>query len=307
MKKLNKVLITGVNGYIGSCLARFLKNTFNVSQIHGVDNNFDEHVNRYCNVLYNDSFENIDPTPYDAVFHLAAHSLITPSLLDPLRYYDNNVSKTCTFLRKFRPETSLIFASTAAVYKHDGNTSVNGDISPQTPYGFSKLMCEQMIKDSHIKNTVAFRFFNVAGAYMSSTGQNTNQPHVLTRLCEAYKHGKPFEVYGNDYNTPDGSCVRDFIHVNDVCTAMYTMASHFNNHEKSGKYTYNLGNGKGVSILELVDEFESLVGKLVNVKCIGQRPGDPAILVADTSEWFLPNSFSLSDIIESHWEYVKGK
>lgn len=306
---MKRAVVTGSNGYIGLVLCKMLKEKG--YYVIGVDTKLYVN-NKYCDEMINDDIAaihlNIKRSDDYSYFHLAASSLLGPSATNPLLYYENNTAKTIKLLQTMKPR-NIVFASTAAVYApHDKTVNERSVLSPPNNYGRSKLWCEQVIDSCFVTDNIracSFRFFNVIGTY-GEVGLQNNTPHVLSQLCEAGLKNKPFNINGTDYQTRDGTCVRDYVHVVDVCRAMIHM-SELLDASAPRHFKYNLGTGIGTSVKEMVDIFRT-VAKDVNTNWIGRREGDPPYLVADPSKFiedtnfnYYYNSEHLPDIISEVW------
>jgi UDP-glucose-4-epimerase GalE len=320
MIKKNKpfnVLITGCNGYIGKILCKYIKSSFNDSFIIGVDVVKDVN-NIYVDAMYTNGagdrkiLENFKTHDIDFVFHLGAVASVPDSFLRPSHYYHNNVSQTIDLINNLNEiewRGKLVFASSAGVYYQSNDLyRENHLLGPGHPYGRSKLMAEAIIEDisrlSHIDTTV-FRFFNVVGA-CGEVGDHLDSGHVLQKLCKAAFNNSEFEMYGTNLNTIDGSCVRDFIDVLDICEA-FIRATDYN---KSDVYkVYNLGTSEGTSVKQLIHMFEEVTGKKINAVECPQRKGDPIFLVADGSAFAKDAEFKyqtdLKHSIKTAWDHYQ--
>ena len=223
-----------------------------------------------------------------AIIHFAGSIVVPDSVSDPLGYYLNNTVKSrslmevavATGVKKF------IFSSTAAVYGMTGEKPIDEDtpLKPMSPYGSSKLMTEIMLADTaraHDFRYVALRYFNVAGADpLGRTGQSTPRAtHLIKVTCETALGQRPrVEVFGTDYPTPDGTCIRDYIHVKDLARAHMSALAHLNAGGKSD--VFNCGYGKGYSVLQVIDAVKRTSNRDFEVKMSPRRPGDPAAVVA---------------------------
>ena len=221
----------------------------------------------------------------DLVVHLAALANVPDSVINPLGYYDNNTAKTVTLLKMMQrfAVKKIVFSSTAAVYGEPNYNPIDElhVKKPVNPYGDSKLMCEQIIKDSAaaygIQDTI-FRYFCAAGATCINGEARQKESHLIPVIIDQVLGKRAIvEVFGTNFDTPDGSGVRDFIHVADIARA-HVLA--INSLDRYPNEEYNLGNGKGFSVLELLRITEEVLHKKVNFKLSPPRPGDPATLVA---------------------------
>jgi UDP-glucose 4-epimerase len=252
-----------------------------------------------------------------AIIHFAASIVVPDSVHDPLAYYENNTMNTCLLLEAARDAgiKQFIFSSTAAVYGNPARVPVREDAAtaPISPYGSSKLMSEIMLHDAskaYGLRFVVLRYFNVAGADPKGrTGQATqNATHLIKVASEAALGKRPkIDIYGTDYPTPDGTCIRDYIHVSDLARAHSAALAHLRRGGASA--TFNCGYGHGASVREVIDAVRRVSGRDFPVEIQGRRPGDPASLVADvqrirtTLDW--RPQFQNLDIIVSHalaWE-----
>lgn len=308
------VAITGSHGYIGSVLRKEL--TERGYETICCDNKLTLDGDlRYLRNISNESFDSdhyIDMVidyDCDTIFHLAASSLLGPSATDPLLYYYNNTSCTINMIKKLADrgwQGRIVFSSTAAVYG-DQPQAVTEDspLQPCNYYGKSKLACEEALSIAHmygIKTTV-FRYFNVAGAY-DDVGQDSGEPHIITRICNATAGRAPLYVFGNNYPTDDGTCIRDYVHVRDICGAqIFAM-------ENQVDGTYNLGSHSGTSVYEIISAFIDTNRKDVEYSFTDRREGDPALLIANPNK-FIDKGFEykysqLDTIVKSAWEYFQN-
>jgi UDP-glucose 4-epimerase len=258
-----------------------------------------------------------------AIIHFAASIVVPDSVREPLAYYRNNTMNTCMLLDAALEAgvKQVIFSSTAAVYGNAGQSPVREDAPtpPISPYGSSKLMSEIMLHDvsrAHDLRFVVLRYFNVAGADPKRrTGQSTaGATHLIKVACETALGRRPkIDVYGTDYPTPDGTCVRDYIHVSDLARAHSAALAYLRRGGASA--TFNCGYGHGASVLDVIDAVRRASGRDFPVEITGRRPGDPASLVADvarirsTLDW--RPQFDNLDTIVTHalaWErQLSGK
>lgn len=317
-------IVTGSFGYIGSVLTKVLHESN--YYVVGIDRNpeagqcwtHNKTRTKYCDDFLCDDFASekalhiLKEYPNATIFHLAADSLLGPSAYDPLSYYENNTAKTLKLIQNLKPTHKFIFASTAAVYAEtDKVVTESSEIDPPNNYGRSKLWCEQIIDSCYeiLKlKAVSFRFFNVIGAY-GNMGQLPNTPHIINKLCDKAIHkDSPFVITGDDYDTRDGTCVRDYLHVVDVCRALIH-ADNFLTDKDPCSLKFNLGTKHGTTVKEIVDLFVGLCAH-VEYRVGERRIGDPAYLVANPNKFIKTTGFkyqhksnNLDLMIKSHWSY----
>ena len=262
-----KILITGSEGYIGQHLAKKLK----------VADTLDIVNNPTYKIDIRNKF-NIEEE-YDVVIHLAAKVQVGESAKDPLLYYDTNINGTINVLNI--KAKNFIFASTGAVEHMN------------CPYAISKKACEEIIQQHcstyNIPYTI-FRFYNVIG----SDGINPTNPDGLFYALIKAIDSKEFNIYGNDYNTPDGTCIRDYVHVNEICDAI-TKAIHL-----PANRIESLGHGKGNSVLTIVNKFKEVNAVDFNVNIVGRRDGDTEISVLKETSSYLTNLYTLETLLKWH-------
>lgn len=226
------------------------------------------------------------------IVHCAGTSLVGMSITRPSDYYNNNVVKTVQMLdhvKHWNSKPFVVFSSSAAVYGNPEVLPVTEDSTtvPINPYGNTKLMIERILHDYDIAyglKSFCFRYFNAAGADMwgSELGPEPGDTHIIPRIFEAYQNNRPFRLFGTTYDTPDGSCVRDYIHVCDLALAHLNACQQLSG--GSDSETFNLGTGTGYSNLQIIDAFREIVGN-VTVHKAPQREGDPALLIADATRY----------------------
>jgi UDP-glucose 4-epimerase len=254
----------------------------------------------------------------DAVIHFAGSIVVPESMADPTKYYRNNTAASAALIEAAirAGVRNFIFSSTAAVYGVPDVPIVTEDLTlePINPYGRSKLMTEWMLADAaraHDFRFVALRYFNVAGADPKGrTGQSTpNATHLIKRACQTALGRYPYlEIFGEDFSTPDGTGVRDYIHVTDLIAAHLLALDHLRGGGESG--IFNVGYGRGFSVRDVVAAAEAVIGKPIAVKQSPRRPGDPAMLVADSSrlkqrlKW-QPQHDDLSTIIGTAYDWER--
>ena len=289
-----KILVTGGAGYIGSHVVRQLgENGENVITLDTLCTGFEAAVT-HGELVIGDTGDAalldriFDNHAIDTVMHFAAHTIVPESVADPLKYYGNNTANSRTLMERAHAhgDKHEVFSSTAAVYgiPPEGKASEATATRPINPYGSSKLMTEWMLRD--LSNAggpsyVALRYFNVAGCEPGGTiGQSTPKATLLVKVaCEAAVGLRPgISVYGTDYPTPDGTGLRDYIHVEDLATAHLDALNYLRDGGKST--TLNCGYGHGYSVREVLAAVERVNGAPLNITEEPRRAGDPPILIA---------------------------
>lgn len=304
-----KVAVTGASGYIGSVLCKMLQ-----EQGHEVYANDWTPLNHsyydtlnICSYEENEFVRTVTDNNIDVVFHLAATSLVGPDLYHPLLYFWNNSSKTTELCMKLQArgwDGHIIFASTAAVYNSvDYPLKESDDTKPVSIYGQSKLQCEQVLNYAQLYNikVTIFRFFNVAGAY-DDLGEEFEDTHLISRLSSAAINNHPITVYGDDYPTADGTCIRDYVNVRDICRAQLFAAT------EKAYGIYNLGSTTGTSVYQMISIFSSVTNNVLPIEVGKRRFGDSAFLVADASAFMqlgFEYKYNIYDTIASSYEHFK--
>ena len=275
-------LITGGSGYLGVHLAKEL----NQRGWRVITLDLKDHK-KYFNVAYRGDVRDKDiltkifkSDKIDTVFHLAGRIEVGESFKEPTVFYDHNLAGTCNLLNMMVTHgvKNIVYSSSAAVYKQqDDNIREDGEIAHNSPYGYTKYASECAIRDSGL-NYVNFRYFNLAGADPDGEfGENHNpETHLIPRILQNLNS---FQIYGNDYNTADGTCIRDYVHVSDVAAAHVDGALHLLAGGENS--TLNLGTGLGYSVLEIIGKIEQITGQKITYNYSTRRPGDPSRLVAD--------------------------
>ncbi len=287
-----EILITGGAGYIGSVVGEHLQTLgYSLVVIDDLRDGKKEAVPASA-TFYAANFS--DETILDIIFtthnitsviHLAASANVPDSVVRPLPYYQNNVTGTIALLKKMKQYDvkSILFSSTAAVYGIPvNNTITETDIlKPVNPYGWSKLFDEQIIADTaaaHGLEYTIFRYFCAAGATAKNGESRGNESHLIPLVIDtALGKRDEIKVFGNQFPTPDGTGVRDYIHVSDIARA-HELA--LNVKGKITNQIFNLGTNAGYSVLEIIEETEKVLGQKVNFTIVNERPGDPPSLIA---------------------------
>jgi UDP-glucose 4-epimerase len=314
-----RVLVTGASGYIGGQTAVQLKDQGH--EVYGLDwARLPEHLHALdiFDGFVQFDFDSLESQLWlqvnqpDAIIHCAGTSLVGPSMMNPEEYYNNNFVKTkklLDFLRSINWQGRFIFSSSAATYGNPVITPCNevDPTEPISPYGQSKLMIEWLLKSyqrAYGLDFVAFRYFNACGADPKARhGQAPGATHIIARILENYLAGKDFVCNGNDYDTPDGTCVRDYVHVSDIADA-HIMAL---NPMLVVSDVYNLGTTAGASNLEVMKTAASVVDNDFACQYGPRREGDPALLTADASKFtnhagWKPK-YNLKDTIAHAWAW----
>jgi len=314
---MSTVVVTGAAGFIGGQISLQLQDAGH--RVVGIDRRYypGHLAGTFERFVHNDFASDtalnalIQERPA-AIIHCAATSLVGPSMKWPADYYNNNTVKTHRMLDivlQAIPETRIIFSSTAAVYGDPVMVPCQ-EVDPKepiNPYGESKLMTEMMLGSYHKAyelDYVAFRYFNACGAdSLGRHGEEADGTHIIARLVECIRDKKVFELFGNDYPTEDGTCVRDYVHVEDIARA-HLMAL---DSEKIPAGVYNLGSNQGTSNHKIIMAAQQVIGSLPEIQAGPRRAGDPATLTASSDRfdalagtW---RQWTLNDMIRHTWEW----
>ena len=314
-----KVLVTGGAGYIGSVLVyTLIADGHQVNVVDDLSNGFVENIHRNANFIEGSFLDhnilNKALSDVEAVFHLAAKIRVEEGENKPDLYKKVNVDGTLNLIRvcKEKEIKKFIFASSAAVYGNSEDFPVTERTkeSPVNVYGQTKLEIDKYLEKNAAElqiSSISFRFFNVGGALKNSAGnwlriKHEGATHLIPSILQS-SPTNPLLIYGNDWPTPDGTPIRDFVHVTDLADALVKSLAHL---EKPGNTVINIGSAKGSTVLEVVAVAESVLGRKINYKVIGRRPGDSFALVTnnqvakDVLGWAPVNS--LSNILEDATE-----
>lgn len=320
------ILVLGGAGYIGSHTALELVKAGNEvviadNLVTGYRKAIPEGAKFYEGDLRDSDFlDNLfHQEKIDAVIHFAAYSLVGESVTNPLKYYDNNLYGTKVLLEAMVKNNvgKIVFSSTAAIYGEPENIPIleSDRTCPTNPYGETKLAMEKMFKwtaEAHGLRYVSLRYFNACGADESGTiGEAHNPESHLIPLILQVPNGKreTISIYGTDYDTPDGTCIRDYIHVTDLAQAHILAVQYLNNGGESD--IFNLGNGVGYSVREVIETARKVTGHPIPATETSRRAGDPARLVASSEKaksvlGWKPVHDSLEEIIASAWNWHKN-
>ena len=316
------VIVTGGCGYIGSHIARACKQ--NGDHVHIVDRVKRDHTLKGIDGYLIADFAsdealsmiiNLEP---DVIVHCAGTSLVGPSISDPAEYYNNNISKTIAMLnvlKDMNKKPVIMFSSSASVYGVPGTCPIDegSDIQPISPYGATKAMSERILADYQLAygiHSMCFRYFNAAGAepFEFDLGQEPGATHIIARALEASIANRGFTINGSDYDTDDGTCVRDYIHVWDLARAHVLGINYMlDDYPQAGAYVMNLGTATGISNKQIVDYVYKKYG-LPFVNYGPNRPGDPNILIAEATQaknilGWTPEHSDIDTIINSAYKW----
>lgn len=316
-----KVLVVGGAGYIGSHIVNLLgQQGYSVTTLDDLSTGHQDAVITGDFVQGNCGdrhiLDSVLARGFDAVMHFASFIQVGESVQHPDKYYQNNVVNTLALLDGMRTYgvRNFIFSSTAATFGEPQYTPIDEGHSqkPINPYGRTKLMVEQALADydkAYGIKSVCLRYFNAAGADPDGQLGERHDPetHLIPLVLQAASGRRPhISVFGRDYDTPDGTCIRDYIHIQDLCSAHWLSLQSLMNGGDS--QAYNLGNGNGFSVQEVIDTAEQVTGRKIPVVYTTRREGDPARLVADSTlarkqlGW-QPQYADLATIIEHAWKW----
>tara|TARA_Y200000002_G_scaffold30404_1_gene22563 strand:+ start:2629 stop:3603 length:975 start_codon:yes stop_codon:yes gene_type:complete len=317
-----KLLIPGGAGYIGSHMVKYAQECGHEVVVLDDFSTGHEWAIKDCEVLRVNLLDQdklaqlLKGLSFDGVIHFAAKSLVGESVQQPDVYYRNNVVGTLNLVNEMINNDihNLVFSSTAAIFGNPITEKIAEDHpkNPINPYGQSKLMVENMLRDIcavHGINATCFRYFNAAGADPSGSIGEAHDPetHLIPNILKSMiSGGSSLKVFGNDYETPDGTCVRDYVHVTDLAQAHLLGLEHMKHNR--GFSAFNLGNGSGFSVLDVIRSCERVVKNTIPHDLDFRRAGDPARLVADSSaaireiSWE-PKFSDLDTLIESAWRW----
>ena len=312
---MTKVLVTGGAGYIGAHVAAELLNEgYSVRIYDDFSNGLHKRVDgKFRDIVEGDILDREKLLQamqgVDAVVHLAAKKAVEESVKNPLKYYENNVGGTLNLLAAMSAKgvKTIVFSSSAAVYSPNDKDAVEetDPTVPLSPYGATKLLSEELIssvgnaeKISH----VSLRYFNVVGSAIPEFGDNSKD-NLVPKVFLALKNGKRPEIYGSDYPTPDGTCIRDYIHVHDLAKAHVAALKKAESGFTSA--VYNVGSGKGYSVREMMNQISQTLGKDINPQESPARAGDSPKLIASIKKieqelGWRPTA-TLKEMIDSSW------
>lgn len=319
---MKKVLVTGGSGYIGSVVARQLLDMgYDVAVFDNLERGHRSFVDERARFFDGDLrdatavqrvFETTKP---DAVLHFAAYALVGESMVDPMLYFSNNVLGGINLLAAMERHACdrIIFSSSCATYGIPPSLPIEEDTvqSPTNPYGQSKLMFEEMCRwlqaIKGLKPTF-LRYFNAAGAVPEWDLGEDHEPetHIIPNVLKvALGQRDAVQIFGDDYPTPDGTCIRDYVHLKDLCSA-HVLAL-----EKNALGAFNLGTGKGVSVKEIVETCRKVTGRPIAVKICPRRAGDPPALYASGEKarqvmGWIPRYSDMETIVRDAWTFISA-
>ncbi len=335
-KSKYKILVTGGTGYIGShTVVELQQSGFDVVIADNLSNSSAEVVDAIAEITGKKSdFEKVDLSDYNscvflfkkytnikAVIHFAAYKAVGESVANPLKYYHNNLFSLVNLLKAMKDNNvrQFIFSSSCTVYGNPDSLPVNETmpIKPAlSPYGNTKQIAEEILFDNVNAdvdlNVISLRYFNPIGAHSSAIiGENCNDEpnNLLPYITQTAMGIRPvLRVFGNDYDTPDGTAVRDYIHVCDLAEAHVKALIRLIDNQNEKKFeVFNIGTGNGFSVLEVINAFEKVSGVKLNYKIVDRRPGDVTAVWADTKlannvlKWSAVRN--LDEMVESAWKW----
>ena len=317
-----RVLVTGGAGYVGSvCSRQLLESGHEVVIIDDLSTGHPEAVPsgaEFHQIGHGDRAAVacvLRQHRIDAVFHFAAKALIAESVSNPGWFFDVNIASGIALLETLRDfgVRRFVFSSSAAVYGNPVSVPIRED-DPKDPvnsYGETKLMFERILRwyaSAYSWTVAAFRYFNASGATKDAGENHRPETHVIPLLLEvAAGERKHFEIYGADYATEDGTCIRDYVHVSDIAAA-HLLALEMP--QSAGMQAYNIGTGKAYSVREVITAVEEVTGQRISTRMAKRRPGDPAILCASPEKLkrdlgWKPQSSDLRSIVRSAWQWKR--
>jgi len=312
------VLVTGGAGYIGSVICdQLLAEGHRVVVIDNLSKGHRDALAAEATLVEADLldsaavYETLKHHQVEAVIHMAASSLVGESMSQPSKYYRNNLWATLGLLEALADSgvSSVVFSSTAAVYGNPEKQPIEeyDPTVPTNPYGETKLAVERALhwySVAHRLHYVALRYFNAAGATDTRGARHSPETHLIPLVLDAADNGSNVAMFGDDYPTHDGTCVRDYIHVSDLARAHVMALTSLI--ETRASATFNLGCGQGYSVREVIDAAQRVTGRSIKVETQPRRAGDPAVLVASSTKirealGWIPKFELLDDIVGSAW------
>lgn len=312
---MERVLITGGAGYIGAHIANDLADAgYQVRILDDFSNGLERRVVRFKEIHRADILDREAVVKavkgVDSVIHLAAKKAVGESVDNPLKYYENNVGGTLNLLAAMSMSgvSKIVFSSTAAVYAPSEKDAISEDdpTEPLSPYGATKLLSEELISTiGHAEgwSSISLRYFNVVGSGSDELGDNSKD-NLVPKVFQALASGEVPEIYGDDYPTPDGTCIRDYIHVSDLSHSHIAALQAIQ--ERQISEIYNVGSGVGYSVREVINQVETTIGRSTNARVVPRRAGDSPKLISNidhiSKDLGWKPRLSLKDMVESAWQ-----
>jgi UDP-glucose 4-epimerase len=318
-----RLLVTGGAGYIGSVVTlHLLRAGHDVAVLDDLSTGHADGVPDGAVLVEGTLAEDAagvlsSGDPYDGVLHFAAKALVGESVEHPERYWRTNVAGTLGLLDAMRANAvpRLVFSSTAATYGEPDEVPIRetAPTRPTNPYGASKLAVDMMITSeaqAHGLAAVSLRYFNVAGASGAQGERHTQETHIIPIALQVVAGDRTaFAIFGTDYPTPDGTCIRDYVHVDDLADAHLLALEG----TQPGRHViYNLGNGAGFSVLEVVEAVRRVTGHALPTEVGPRRPGDPAVLVASSAMireelGWVPRKPTVDEMVADAWAFLQAR
>ena len=316
-----KILVVGGAGYVGShMLKRFQGTNHKVEVLDNLSTGFEMNCLDFklhkCDLANREEVYSILQNNYDLVMHFASYINVGESYINPKKYYENNVVNTLNLLNCMVDLNILnfVFSSTAAVYGEPKSNPIseNHSMSPVNPYGHTKVIVENILKDydnAYGLKSISLRYFNACGAHSDGTIGERHDPetHLIPLILQAASGRKnKITIYGDDYPTKDGTCIRDYIHVMDLAEAHLLALDRLSQTQLSD--VYNVGNNEGFSVREIIEVAKKITNQKMDIEIQSRRKGDPAELIADNQKikselnWKAKHS-DLDKIISSAWQW----
>lgn len=324
MKKANSILVTGGAGYVGSHVAaELVRRGYRVIVLDNLQTGHRAAVPDLARFIKMDLSDESKVSHvfvenrFDAIMHFAANTLPSESMQSPFLYLGNDVFNAVTLIKAAITNNvkRFVFSSTANLFSGSIRDAIPEDraVLPGSPYGESKYIIERILwwtGEIHRMQSACLRYFNAAGADKHGDRGEDHRPehHLIPSIMQVALGQRPYlEVFGDDYDTPDGTCIRDYVHVLDLAEAHILCLEKL----KHGSCTYNIGSGKGYSVRAVIETARRITGASIPVVVRGRRPGDPSVLVADSRkikedlDW-APRNSSLQGIISSAWDWHRN-
>ncbi|MGD7050995.1 UDP-glucose 4-epimerase GalE [Rossellomorea marisflavi] len=318
------ILVLGGAGYVGShAVQALVERGYDTAVVDNLVTGHREAINEKARFYEGDIRDQpfltsvFEQEDVEAVIHFAASSLVGESVSEPLKYWDNNVSGTRVVLdvMKEADVKHIVFSSTAATYGEPEQVPITEDMPerPTNPYGETKLAMEKLMRwceEAYGIRYVSLRYFNVAGAGGSIGEDHEPETHLIPLVLKtALGQRESISIFGNDYDTPDGTCIRDYVHVEDLIDAHLLAINYLQEGKESG--IFNLGSSQGFSVKEIIETSRQVTGQQIQEKIAPRRKGDPARLIASSDKarsilGWTPTRTTIERIISDAWEWHKG-